>query len=74
MKNDRKPEYHKTEAFRIVSRPNGMWAVQRRTKPEDFRSNTTDKWEDFTGASKLTYPQASLRMKQEATLVEARAA
>ena len=65
MKNDRKAEYHKSEPLRIVSRPNGMWAVQRNTKPEDFRSKTIDKWEDLIGASFITYQQAALRMKQE---------
>ena len=74
MKNDRKPEYHKSEPLRIISRPNEMWAVQRNTKPADFRSKTEDKWEDLVGASFITYQQAQLRMKQEATLQGARAA
>lgn len=64
-KLDRKPEYHKEFPLRIVSKPNGLFAVQANHRPEDFRSNTVDKWQDCFGASALSYDAAKLRMQAE---------
>ena len=67
MKNSRKPEYHDKDAsIRIVSRPNGFWAVQRNEKPAEFRSKSFDKWQDMFGASALSYDAAKGRMHAEA--------
>lgn len=62
MKKDRKPEYGKKDAsYRIVSRPNGEWAVQQYHEPIQ-RSNKRDPWRDLIGASRLGYEAACMRL------------
>ena len=69
MKSDRRPVYHdKVSGIRIVSRPNGLWAVQTRTTTDGKGTIDSDPWQDFVGASRLSYDQARLRLETEATI------
>lgn len=68
MKQNRQAEYHpKDKDLRCVSRPNGLWAVQRDTfrSQIDVRSPRQDYWVDLFGASALSYEQAKARMAAE---------
>lgn len=66
MKKDRKPEYHKKANLRIISRANGLFAVQ--SKISEARSKERDDWQDLNGAGKLSYEAAAHRMTIEAPL------
>ena len=63
--NNRRPVYgEKDSRFRIVSRPNGAWAVQEldEVAKHSQQLNKHDPWHDLMGASRLSWDDAATRL------------